>query len=55
MFRIKKTHAKGFHRRQKPVTALSPVTRVQRSISMFRKNCVTTPSTQAQKKTKPVL
>ncbi len=42
-------------RRQNPVIALSPVTSVQRSISMLRKYCVTTPNTQAQKKMNPAL
>jgi hypothetical protein len=39
--------------RQNPVIALSPVASVQRSISMFKKNCVATPRRQAQKNTKP--
>src|SRR3954465_2238998 len=40
-------------RRTKPATADSPVAKVQRMISMFRKYCITTARMQAQKKTKP--
>ena len=51
----RKIHAQCFHKRQKPVTAVSPVARVQRSISMFRKYWVVTPTMQAQNTTNPNL
>src|SRR5437016_903383 len=49
------THAHCRLSRQNPVIALSPVASVQRSISMFMKNCVSTPNMQAQKKPNPIL
>src|SRR5882757_7991783 len=43
----------GFHSRANPAIAVSPVARVQRSISMFRKNCRLTPTRAAHSNTSP--
>ncbi len=45
----------GFHNRVKPVTAVSPVASVYRSISMFRKYCSVTPITASHRKPRPAL
>ena len=51
----RKIQAQCFQSRQNPVTAVSPVARVQRSISMFMKNWVVTPTMHAQNTTNPNL
>ncbi len=45
--------AHGFQSRVKPVTAVSPVARVYRSISMFRKYWVNTPSSVSHTSVRP--
>ena len=50
---IRKTHDQCFHSRQKPVIVVSPVARVQRSISMLMKYWVVTPTMHAQNTAKP--
>ena len=54
MFKNSITGAHHRLSRQNPVMALSPVARVQRSISRLMKYWVITPSRQAQKKTNPL-
>ena len=51
----RKTPAQPDHWRQNPVTAVSPVAKVQRSISMLMKYWVSTPTMQAQNTAKPNL
>jgi hypothetical protein len=47
------TRPQCFHSLLKPVIAVSPVASVYRSISMFRKYCVISPSSAAQTKIRP--
>ena len=47
------TSPQCFQNRLNPLNAVSPVASVYRSISMFRKNWVTTPRTAPQRKTNP--
>ncbi len=50
---IAKTSPQWRQKREKPVSAVSPVASVYRSISMLRNHCVTMPTAAAQRKTSP--
>ena len=51
--RMANTRPQCFQNRLKPVTAVSPVASVYRSTSMFRKNCVTHPTSAPQSRMSP--
>ena len=51
--RMPNTRPQCRQKRLKPVSAVSPVASVYRSISMFRKNCVARPTSAAHTNTRP--